>query len=186
MITRQSCPQRREGRLEQYNYRYQKLGAHGIGLARLRLGEQGFQRTISAGGFLEHGIAHASTFSLVSGGVQQSCIEVANLAVSLLHVVREVDVAAATQSGVFSRNQDKWPLSAAAVMCLGGIGEIHNHRVIQHRAVPFGNSFQFFHQVGNQLEVELANLDLQLIGIPVFETSPVTDACAFRYQSPVR
>ena len=70
----------------------------------LELGEQGFQWTISSGGTLEHGVAYAKVFPLFPGGVQQRCKEVADFAMPVLHVVREVEVAAALEPGVLAGN----------------------------------------------------------------------------------
>ena len=142
----------------------------------LELGEQGFQRTISSGGTLEHGVAYAKVFPLFPGGVQQGGVEVADFAVPVLHVVREVEVAAALEPGVLAGNEDEGPLPAAAVMRLGGVGKINDDRVVQHRAIPFGYGFQFLHQVGHELEVELVNLDLELAGAHVLEAPAVSDA----------
>ena len=104
------------------------------------------------------------------------CIKVADFAVPVLHVVREVEVAAALEPGVLAGNEDEGPLPAATVMRLGGVGKINDDRVVQHRAIPFGHAFQFLHQVGHELEVKLVNLDLELTGAHVLEHPSVSDA----------
>ena len=73
---------------------------------------------------------YSKILALVPGGMQKSCIEVADFAVAVLHVMREVEVAAAFKASVLAGDQDKGPLSAAAVMCLGGIGKINDNRVV--------------------------------------------------------
>ena len=142
----------------------------------LELGEQGFQWTISSGGTLEHGVGYAKVFPLFPSGVQQRCIEVADFAMPVLHVVREVEVAAALEPGVLAGYEDEGPLPAATVMRLGGVGKLNDDRVVQHRAIPFGYGFQFLHQVRHELEVELVNLDLELAGAHVLEAPAVSNA----------
>ena len=108
--------------------------------------------------------------------MQQRCIKVADFAVPVLHVVREVEVATPSEPGVLAGNEDEGPLPAATVVGFGGVGKINDDRVVQHRAVPFGHAFQFLHQVGHELEVKLVNLDLELTGAHVLEAPSVSDA----------
>ena len=74
--------------------------------------------------------------------MQQRCIKVADFAVPVLHVVREVEVA--TEPGVLAGNEDEGPLPAATVVGFGGVGKINDDRVVQHRAVPSGTPSNFF------------------------------------------
>ena len=71
-------------------------------------------------------------------------------------------------------------------MRLGCIGQIHNDRVVQHRAIPFRHRIEFLHQVGDELKMKLVNFDLELAGVHSVEAAAVADTVFIQVNSQAR
>ena len=72
------------------------------------------------------------------------------------------------------------------MMRLGCIGEIHNHSVVQHRAIPFRHRIEFLHQVGDELKMKFMNFDLELVGAHAVEAAAVADTVFTQVNSQAR
>ena len=102
-------------------------------------------------------VGHAEALGRITGNIQKGRVEVCGGAVAEHSVAWVIDVTAGLELAAGIAEHHERPFPGAAVVALGTIGKIDDHRVVQHGAVAFGNRLEFLRQLGDLLKVKTAN-----------------------------
>ena len=114
--------------------------------------------------------------ALVADGVQQGGVQVADVLVVLGAVAGQFQVAAGLDAPAEVAQQDHRPLPAAAVVALGGVGQVHDQGVVPHRAVALLDGLELADQAGDQFEVEYPDRGGQFVPGLALEPAAVADS----------
>ena len=112
------------------------------------------QRAVAGIKLLRQLLGHVEAIDVLSGGLQQGCEQRVDrsLAVELREAAGLEDAAAVAE-------QHHRPVRSAGVLTVGVVARVDDQRLIHHRAVAFGDSFQCLHDANQHSAVVLADFD---------------------------
>ena len=94
-------------------------------------------------------ISHAEVVALFADSLEQGQVEIGNRAVALIAVPRITQITVAQlEPSTEVADQNKRPFVTHRMMPLSGIGQVHDQRVVHHRAIPFRHGFQPADELG--------------------------------------
>lgn len=112
----------------------------------------------------------------IAVGVEQRRVPIAERPVACFAVAREANVTAGDiELCVAAGQDDKRILGAVAVMRLAAVGEVEDHRVVEHRAVAFRDVLQARDDRIDQRHVVLLGAGADLVGSESAEHLTVAD-----------